>query len=280
MNSSKIKWPDGAQCAALITVNLDAEFFWLSLSPDSVNRPKTLSMGQYGMDRGLERVLDVLDRYGVKATFFAPGRVAEVYPIKLQEIIQRGHEIALQGYEHENYGHMTTEKQKISIEKGVAAFERVCGAKPIGFRAPEGELTFATMKLIREMGFKYSSSLFGDDRPYFMKLEGKQSDLVEIPLHWELNDFPYFAFNYGPAFPIGQDRIAHYNSVLSTWIDEYRAFYKYGLCYVLQIDPQTIGTPGRIKMLDSLLEFITAQGSVHFGTCGEIAEYWAKQNKG
>jgi peptidoglycan/xylan/chitin deacetylase (PgdA/CDA1 family) len=114
--------------------------------------------------------------------------------------------------------------------------------------------------------------MFGNDKPYWVKIDSQISDIVEIPLHWELNDFPYFAFNYNPAFPSGQGRIANYTSVLNAWIDEFKGYYKYGLCYVMQIDPQTIGTPGRIKLLEKLLEHITSQRGTYFGTCGEIAE--------
>lgn len=277
MAGNSIIWPNNAKCAVMITVNLDAEFFWLSLSPDSVHRPKTLSMGQYGLNRGLERILNVFDHFGIKATFFVPGRVAEVYPEQVQEITKRGHEIGHHGYAHENFADLSTDQQRESLQRGIVALEKVCGVRPIGFRAPEGELTQDTMKLLPEFEFRYSSSLFGDDRPYFVTLENQKTDIVEIPLHWELNDFPYFAFNYRPAFPSGQGRIANYSQVLNIWKDEFKGYYKYGLSYVTQFDPQTIGTPGRIKLLEDLLEFITTTGSTWFCTGSEMAEFWRQK---
>lgn len=280
MVNQSIAWPDNANCAAMITINLNAEFFWLGMFPDSINRPKTLSMGQYGMKRGLERVLNTLDYFAVKATFFIPGKVVEAYPEKVKEIINRGHEVGLLGYGHENYAGLSSENQRDSINKGLSAFKNICGLKPKGFRAPYGELTQNTMDLLMEFGFKYSSSLFGDDRPYLISSsKDAMLDIVEIPLHWELNDFPSFAFNYTPAFPSGQGRIANYTGVLSSWIDEYKAYYKYGLCYVAQFDPSTIGTPGRIKMLENLLEFIKNRGRVYFATGSEMAEFWRQNTR-
>jgi peptidoglycan/xylan/chitin deacetylase (PgdA/CDA1 family) len=137
-------WKNNAQCAVMITVNLDAEMFWLSLSPDVINRPKTMSMGQYGMKRGLNRVLETLDEFGIAATFFVPGRVAEIYPDKIRDVASRGHEIANHGYMHENFAMISEQEQKTSMEKGFAAIKNICGLSAIGFRAPEGELTIET----------------------------------------------------------------------------------------------------------------------------------------
>lgn len=275
MNNNLVKWPDNANCAAMITMNLDAEFFWLGLSPDCVDRPKTMSMGQYGMKRGLDRVLDVLDKYGVKATFFVLGKVAEAYPEKIKEIIKRGHEIAYHGYEHVNYASLTADEQRESFRKGIKLFQEKFGVTPKGFRVPEYEMTAETFGILNEFGFKYSSSMFGDDRPYFVNTSDNKK-LVEIPIQWELYDFPYFAFNYTPAMPIGQARISNITHVLESWKGEFNGYYKYGLCYVAQFEPQTIGTPGRIKMFDELLEYITRMGKVYFATGSEMADFWCK----
>lgn len=276
MSVKPVAWPNNTNCAAMITVNLDAEYFWLGMFPDCADRPKTLSMGQYGMNRGLERVLNVFDNFGIKATFFIPGRVAELYPEKVQEIVNKGHEIGNHGYAHENFAGLSIDEQRKSIQKGNDALEKICKVHPVGFRAPEGELTQDTIKLLQELGFKYSSSLFNGDYPYYIKAGGQETGICEIPLHWDLNDFPYFAFNYHPAFPAGQGRIANYSQVLNIWEDEFEAYHHYGLCYVPQFDPQTIGTPGRIALLEDLLKYINTLGSTWFCTGREMAEFWSR----
>jgi len=274
-----IEWPNGAKAAAMITVDVDAEFVWLSMDPENIKRPKTLSMGQYGPKRGLDRILDVLDRFEIKATFFVPGRVAELYPDKIREVAKRGHEIGNHGYEHENFSKLTREQQREVLIKGNEAIEKICGVRPVGYRTPAGDLTKDTVPLLLELGFQYSSSMRGDDRPYFALADEKPTELVEIPAHWELDDFPYFAFNYFPPFPAGQGRIANYNQVLGIWKDEFDGYYEYGLNYVIMFHPQTIGTPGRIALLEQLLEHIKSKGNVWFCTGSEMAAFWRKYGR-
>lgn len=269
MYMERITWPQGKRCAVMITVNLNAELFWLQLDPDCANMPKTLSMGQYGMTRGVERVLDALGTRGIKGTFFTPGRVAELYPDKLRMVKEQGHEIAALGYAHENMALLTEAEQAAALQKSVEAIRSVCGVTPKGFRSPEGELTLNTLRLAKKAGMLYSSNLSDDDRPYDKDL-GDGEWLLEIPIHWALYDLPYFAFNYKPAFPAGQGRIANYSGVLSNWKDEFDGYYEYGLCYVLQVDPQTIGNPGRIGLLEELLDYIETFPDVWFATGCEM----------
>jgi peptidoglycan/xylan/chitin deacetylase (PgdA/CDA1 family) len=272
----KIKWPNESPCAVMLTFNLDAEVFWMGLG-DCSRRPKTLSMGEYGMKRGLDRVVDLLDARDLPATFFIPGLVAERYPEKIQMLAERGYEIGLHGYAHENFGHLAGDEIERVLEKGASAIEKITGKSPRGFRAPEGELTAEIYPKLAKLGFLYSSSMFGDDRPYTVSAEGENKEILEIPAPWEISDFPYFGFNYTPAFPAGQGRIANYSHVQSMFIEEYKAYYYYGLCYVPQFDPQTIATPGRIDILRNVLDYIQAQGKAWFCTGQEMTDYWANQ---
>ncbi len=271
-------WPQGKECAAMITINLNAELFWLQLDPGCVNMPKTLSLGQYGMTRGVDRILDVLEERSIKGTFFVPGWVAEQYPDKVCAIRDRGHEIAALGYHHENMGLLTEAEQEEAMARSVMAIESVCGVRPKGFRSPEGELTLDTLRIARKYGMEYSSNLCDDDRPYVKDL-GSGETMVEIPIHWVNYDLPYFAFNYHPAFPAGQGRIANYSGVLSNWEDEFDGCREYGLCYVLQLDPAVVGAPGRIGLLEELLDHMQQTENVWFATGSEMTKYWTEQKK-
>ena len=102
MKLERPKWPENKKCSAMITINLNAELFWLQLDPTCKDMPKTLSLGQYGMTRGVDRILKILEERGIRATFFTPGWVAEQYPDKLKAIVEKGHEIAALGYHHEH----------------------------------------------------------------------------------------------------------------------------------------------------------------------------------
>lgn len=268
-------WPNDNQCAAMVTINLNAELFWLGLDPTCIDKPKTLSLGQYGMTRGVDRILDILDEKNLKATFFVPGWVAENYTEQIRDICERGHEIASLGYKQENMAILTEEEQEEAIRKSICAIEQACGQTPIGFRCPDGELTLDTLRIAKNLGMKYSSNLCDDDRPYWKELNDGNA-LLEIPVHWVNYDLPYFAFNYHPAFPAGQGRIANYTGVLNNWQDEFDGCKEYGLCYVLQLDPATIGSPGRIGLFEDILDYMLASQNVWFPTVAEMYEYKEK----
>ena len=264
-------WPDGARTAALITINLDGEQFWLGMFPDSVRRPKTLSMGDYGIDRGLDRVLRTLKDREITSTFFVPGMVAENHPEAIEKIMRDGHEIALHGYSHTPMHLLTAGQQEEEMEKGKEALKKVTGSIPEGFRAPEGELTEVTMDLMAKAGFVYSSSLYDNDKPYEYPV--KEGRLIEIPMNWDLHDFPYFAFNYGPAFPSGQGRVSSYKRVTENYIEEFDAYHQLGLAYVAQFTPQSIGSPGKIQIMEQVLDHICAQEQVWKGTCRDLVRF-------
>ena len=278
MYSTTPVWPNGKKCAVVVTLNLNAELFWLQIDPSCIHMPKTLSLGQYGMTRGLDRVLDILDDHRIKATCFVPGWVAEHYTEKVMDAKKRGHEIAALGYHHENMALLSEEEQDAAFQKSIAALRDCCGVTPRGFRSPEGELTLDTLRIAKKYGMDYSSNLCDDDRPYFKDLGSGQS-IMELPIHWVNYDLPYFAFNYHPAFPAGQGRIANYTGVLNNWKDEFSGCYEYGLCYVLQLDPSAIGSPGRISMLEDLLAFIQGHENVWFATAEEIYKYEKKKQE-
>ena len=272
---SEILWPNNKKSATMISVNLDAEYFWLGLDKKAKDMPKTLSMGIYGMTHGLDRLLKVFDDYKIKASFFVPGKVAEKYPESIKTIASCGHEISCHGYEHENLSHYSYEEQYERLSKAVKLIEESCGQKPVGFRAPEGDLTMDTLRIVRDLGMVYSSDLHDDDRPYFMDLgEGKK--ILQLPIQWAISDFIYLAFNYRPAFPKGQGRISNYTSMLSNWKDEYLGYHRRGLLYVLQIDPQTMGSPGRIGVLEEFLDYVNELGDTFFAKGKEIYDFMNK----
>lgn len=274
-----VAWPGGASCAVALTFELDAELAWLALDPGATDRPKTLSIGEYGARRGARRILDVLDRHGVHGTWLTPGRNALTYPELVRELGERGHELGVHGFEHENFALLDRAAQRDVLLRAVTALETTTGLRPQGHRIPEGDMTLDTEELLVDLGFRWSSSTRGDDRPFMVEVGGQATDLVEIPAHWELDDFPYFMFNYVPAFPTGQGRIAPYADVLEYWCEELDAYRERGLCCCFTLHDQAIGTPGRIRILEGLLEHAAAAGDVWFATCGELADFWRAEHR-
>lgn len=272
-------WPDGARCAVLLTFDFDADLIWRDMDPTSKDRPKTLSVGEYGARRGVKRVLDVLEREQIRASFMVPGDNAVRYPEQVAAMAAGDHEVGNHGYHHENFGLLDRDSQRDLLQRANDEIEKVTGTRPKGFRTPAGDMTADTPELLEELGFTWSSCTRGDDRPYFVEIGGEATKMVEIPAHWELDDFPYFMFNYQPPFPAGQGRIASYSDVLDTWRGEFDAYYDLGLCYTIMFHPQTIGTPGRIGLLEELIAHIRSNPRVWFATGSEMAAWWNEQGR-
>lgn len=262
-------WPDEARCAVLITVDLDAELAILAADPSTRDRVKTLSVGGYGATRGVQRLLGALD--GVPSTWFVPGRNAGL----VREAHQAGHEIANHGHAHEDFDPLDLAGQLDAVRRGQDALAAATGTLPRGFRTPAGEWKPGLAAGLPALGVDWSSSWRGDDLPYF-----HPSGLVEIPLHHELEDHPAFMFNLDPPFPAGQSRIAPYAAVLENWIQEFEAYHRFGLCYVLRLQPEVIGTPGRIGLLRSLLEVMRERPGVWFATGSQVADHWRATRTG
>lgn len=261
-----------------MTVDADAELFWLRLDPSAGGRPKTLSLGEYGMRRGTPRLLRALGDFGVRATWFVPGLVAERYADQVKDVAGAGHELAGRGYALESFHGLTPDEQRQALRRGAAALAKITGKRPEGFRGFD-DIGGTTPEILLEEGYTWCSSFRGDDRPVRLDFahdprRGGTASLIDLPAHWELTDFPFFGFNYGPPFPAGQNRIASYSRVLKDWIDEFDAYRRYGLCYVLTLDPQSIGKPGRIGILRELLEHVRGHNDVWIATAGEVAEFW------
>ncbi len=274
LRDSGVSWPDGARAATVITVDLDAELFWVQLDPVSKERPKTLSLGEYGPNRGIPRLLSVLSDYEVSATFFVPGAVADRYSETLRAIDRAGHEIAAKGYLPSSFVHFDNEEQRDSLRRSIAAIERATGKRPRGFRSFD-DIDGSTLEILVEEGFTWTSVLAGDDRPQVQLVDNSgAATLIDIPSLWELNEFRYFGFNYGPAMPAGQNRPASYARVAADWKDEYDAYAEARASFVLTLDPQSIGKPGRISILREVLEHIRNRGDAWFTTAGELADWW------
>lgn len=271
---SPIAWPGGARCAAMLTFDFDAELVWLDMDASNADRPKTLSIGEYGPRRAVARILDVLAERELTTSWMVPGRNAETYPGVVRAVAEAGHEIGNHGYLHENFGLLDRDAQRDVLLRGNGAIEKVTGTRPVGYRTPAGDMTSDTPELLLELGFTWSSSTRGDDRPYLVEMGGEPTTLVEIAAHWELDDFPYFMFNYFPPFPVGQGRIASYSSALDIWKTEFDAYYDLGLCFVMMFHPQTIGTPGRIALLEEFIDHIRSRGDVWFATGAQVADWW------
>ena len=275
----RVKWPEGKRSAVMFSFDLDGDVIWRNMSADEPNAEKLIrarSIGQYGPNRCVDMILDLMDKYGVKATFYVPGFVAECNPEVIKRIANAGHEIGNHGYTHERFVEKAVEEQKELIEKTQRIIKELTGKEPVGFRTPSGDWHVRTPYILSEMGFSYSSSMRGDDKPYYTILDGEESDLVEIPSKWELDDYVAQAYSVYPAEPAGIDRISCYRNVQDNYIREFKGYYDRGLCISFLMHPQISGAPGRNLVLEEIIKEVTSHEDVWVATGREIAEYWKK----
>ena len=263
-------WPQEIQCVALLTFDVDGPSASINRNPDAVNMPSLMSMGEYGPNVATPRILDLLDRYDIKCSFFIPGYVAEAHQDLVRDIVGRGHEIGHHGYMHEPPATLDPVQEMEVLKKGIAILNRTSGNRPLGYRSPGWELSARSLEYLATLGFKYDSSLMGDDAPYYV--DTPKGSLVELPIHWLLDDAPHFS--YAPA----SQRMSPMKSpgeVYQSWTAEFDGLYRYGRSFHLTMHPHIIGRPGRLLMLEKLINYIRSFPNVVFMRAVDVAEMWS-----
>ena len=259
-------WPNDANIAVTLTFDLDAETVWWA-DADSMNgNASSLSQGRYGPKVAVPKILALLDKHGVKATFFIPAWVAENYPDVVKNIAAAGHEIGAHGVKHVSPAKLTPAQERQVLRDSMRILEHTSGTKPAGYRAPSWALTSVTLRLAAEEGFTYSSNLMDADLPY---VHDDPPGLVELPVSWVLDDAPHFWFDED-----SWDKTIHSAEyVRAIWQEEFVAAYENGGYFNLTMHPQIIGRPARIRMLDRFVEWMRAFDGVWFATGHEVAAH-------
>jgi peptidoglycan/xylan/chitin deacetylase (PgdA/CDA1 family) len=251
-------WPNSAQTAISLTFDVDAESGWLGEDEAYATRLSTLSEARYGITRGVPRILQLLAKHDLKATFYVPGYTAELHPDAIKRIADEGHEIGHHGYLHLRSDGATEAKQREEIERGFEALAPI--ARPTGYRSPSWELTPTTLDLLVEHGFAYDSSLMGDDRPYLL---GR--GLVELPVHWSLDDWPHLHWKPGRG-----DAFTAPEAFLDTWLKEFDSALADGRHLTYTMHPEVIGRGHRIALIDRLIATVRERADVWFATHADV----------
>ncbi len=260
-------WPYGRRAAAAFTFDVDAESCVLAHDPAASGRMSLMSHQSYGPRVGVPRLLEMLARCDVRATFFVPGFTADTYPDMVRRIIDEGHEIAHHGYLHEPMQGISLQDETEFLLRGLEALDRV-GVRPSGYRAPWWEMNWHTPQLLAEHGFLYDSSLLNDDVPYLLAA-GSQS-IVEIPVDWTLDDWEQYAFYPGWT---GSGVIESPTKVHEMWLLEAQAHAANESCFVLTNHPFISGRPSKAKALERLIDDVKQLDGIWIGTLAEIAQH-------
>jgi len=225
--------------------------------------PAMLHRGEYGARVGVYRVLDLLNRYQLPATFFVPGHTIDSFPETVEAIQQAGHEIAHHSYAHTDPSEQSPDEERRDMERALGSLAKI-GVTPLGYRSPSADISAATLSLLEEYGFLYDSSLMADDfRPYHPRIgdqvtrnipliKGSESRLWELPISFELDDWVHFQFNFEPY----ENGTSAPGKVLEIWKAEMGWMHTNveGGVLTLVMHPQVIGRAHRIRMLEKFIE--------------------------
>ena len=259
-------WPGGARVAVALSFDFDNETVSLR---DNNTSASNLSRGQYGSRAGLPRVLDLLERRGIRASFFIPAVSALIYRDDVARIVDGGHEIGVHGWIHERNSMLPGDEERRLIQQSVDTLTELAGSRPVGLRTPSWDYSPNTLQIVRDLGFLYDSSLMADDWPYEIVANGEPTGVVELPVEWILDDAPYFGFSrYSAIRPHTTP-----DDVLSIWTAEFDVAHAERGMFLLTMHPHVIGHRSRIVMLERLIDHMERVGGVWYATHEEVARY-------
>ena len=260
-------WPNGTRVAVLLSFDVDNETVaWWDGEPTISD----LSRGEYGSRVALRRVIDLLEKYDVPASFFIPALSLHLAPQMADEIKRLPrHEFAVHGWIHERNTRVPPDKEREMVINSIDMLTELTGEKPVGYRAPSWNFSAATPQIIKDMNFLYESSMMSDDRPYELVINGEPSGIVELPVEWILDDAPLLN-------PKGNS-YANPRQLLEVLKDEFDVAYQEGTMFLMTMHPHIIGHRSRIVALEELIMHMKSKEGVWFATHKEAAEYVKSQ---
>ncbi|MBR1918847.1 MAG: polysaccharide deacetylase [Spirochaetales bacterium] len=267
-------WPDGKRIAVLIAFDIDADTMWYTHADHFNGSISDLSRGVYGPKQGVPRILDMLDRQKIKATFFVPGVVAEMYPDIVKEVALRGHEIGYHGYLHEESTKTTYEEENATMLKAEKIILDLTGQRLRGHRGPGGVFHDYSLRLFVEHGYIHSSNFRDADGPFIHRENGKRVPVVELPKDSVFDDT---AYDFYTETPPERYELKSPREMYEIWKDEFDALSSEGRMMNFVLHPQFFGRACRVRMLSDLIDYMRENGA-WFATNAECAEYVLKQN--
>ena len=264
-------WPEGARCAVALSFDSDHETNELREGGES---PGKLSQGQYGNRQGVPRILEILARHGVPATFFVPAVTALLYPDEQRRIVAEGHEIGIHGWIHERNSVLPIEAERDLLLRSSDTLTSITGVRPVGMRTPSWDFSPNTLALIREMGLLYDSSLMADVDCYELLENGEPTGVIELPVEWIRDDAVYFNMNrFSGLRPHTSPE-----AVFDIFRREFEAAYREGGVFQLTMHPHVIGYRSRLWILEELINLMRSRPGVWFATHADVVRHAKQQS--
>jgi len=259
-------WPQGAQVAVALSFDVDQE---TSTLRDGRTSPALLAQGEYGSRAGLPRILKMLERHAIPASFYIPGVSALLHPDDVRRIAAAGHEVGLHGWIHERNSNLAEADERTLMHRAADVLHKLAGRPPVGLRTASWDFSAATLKIVREVGLLYDSSLMGDDEPYELLEDGVPTGVVELPVEWIKDDYPYFGMDrLSPIRPYTAPSL-----VGEIWRREFDGAYVERGLFLLTMHPHIIGHRSRMSVLEELIQHMRSRPGVWFATHEQIARY-------
>ncbi|WP_159007567.1 polysaccharide deacetylase [Bradyrhizobium sp. S69] len=260
------RWKGGARCAVALSFDSDHDTNELRDGGKSIGR---MSWGQYGNRVGVPRIIELLDRYGIKASFYVPAVAALLYPDEQKRLVAEGHEIGIHGWIHELNSVLPYEVERDLMFRSTDTLEKITGVRPVGLRTPSWDFSPNTLRIETELGLLYDSSLMADEDCYDLVMDGKSTGIVEVPVEWVRDDAVYFMMNrFQSLRPYTPPK-----DVLEIFLREFDAAYQAGGLFQLTMHPHIITPRSRIWILEEVIRHAQAKGDVWFATHAEVAAY-------
>lgn len=260
------EWPDGARSAVAFSFDCDHECFELGGGRNAIGR---LAWGEFGRRVGVPRILEVLAKHDVPATFFLPAVCALIDPTEAPRIRDGGHEIGVHGWIHENNSQLDAVTERDLILRSRDTLAEQLGEPPVGFRSANWDLSWNTVEIVRELGFEYDSSLMADEDCYELLVDDRPSGVVEIPVEWLRDDAVYLLFNREPATRPWMSP----DDVFGIFRRELDAAHAMGGLFQVVMHPFVIGYRSRIWILERLIEHARSLGDVCFMRHADVARW-------
>ncbi|MBV8394426.1 MAG: polysaccharide deacetylase family protein, partial [Alphaproteobacteria bacterium] len=241
----------------------------------------------------IPRLVALLGKYGVKATFFTPGHTIDSTPQAVMPYVEAGHELAHHGWTHRLPVTLSREEEEEEIVRGNNSIKRVSGKMARGYRSPAWDLSPNSIELLLKHGIQYDSSLMGHDYDcYYARqldivelkkplVRGRQTRLVEMPISWSLDDFPHFEYMRNPNGSV-QQGLMNAGGVLENFVDDFTYMTQvqpdFGIL-TYTFHPHVIGRGHRMMMLEKLIVKLASAGAV-FMSMEEAMKEWLQRKQG
>ena len=240
------EWKNGARCAFAISFDSDHETNELRDGGKSIGR---MAWGQFGNRVGVPRILKLLKKYEVPATFYVPAVTALLYPDEQRHMIAEGHEIGIHSWIHELNSVLSYEAESDIMHRAADTLEKITGVRPVGARTASWDFSPHTLRITKEMGLLYDSSLMADEDCYELLLDGEPTGVVELPVEWIRDDAVYFMMhrfqNLRPQMPV--------EAVFDIFRREFDMAYEEGGICQITTHPHFIGYRSRIWIIEELI---------------------------